>query len=73
MLNSVDRFAAAAATPMLLNLFLIAALLLMARFGWHDGQALAWAVTRRRARAIPLADGVLRARRAGAAAAACRA
>ena len=37
MLNSVDRFAAPAATPILLNLFLIAALLLMARFGWHDG------------------------------------
>ena len=40
VLNSVDRFAAAAATPILLNLFLIAALLLMARFGWHDGRAL---------------------------------
>src|SRR5215471_11985627 len=45
VLNSVDRFAAAAATPILLNLFLIAALLLMDRFGWHDGHALAWAVT----------------------------
>src|SRR5208282_6258445 len=45
VLNSVDRFAAAAATPILLNLFLIAALLLMDRFGWHDGRALAWAVT----------------------------
>ena len=45
MLNSVERFAAAAATPMLLNLFLIAALLLMRQFGWHDGRALAWAVT----------------------------
>ncbi len=45
VLNSVDRFAAAAATPILLNLFLIAALLLMRRFGWHDGRALAWAVT----------------------------
>ena len=33
VLNSVDRFAAAAATPVLLNLFLIAALLLMDRFG----------------------------------------
>jgi putative peptidoglycan lipid II flippase len=44
-LNSVDRFAAAAATPTLLNLFLIAALLMMDRFGWHDGRALAWAVT----------------------------
>ncbi len=45
VLNSVDRFAAAAATPTLLNLFLIAALLMMRRFGWHDGRALAWAVT----------------------------
>jgi putative peptidoglycan lipid II flippase len=45
VLNSVDRFAAAAATPVLLNLFLIAALLMMDRFGWHDGRALAWAVT----------------------------
>ena len=45
VLNSVDRFAAVAATPVLLNLFLIAALLLMDRFGWRDGRALAWAVT----------------------------
>ena len=45
VLNSVDRFAAAAATPILLNLFLIAALLMMRRFGWHDGRALAWAIT----------------------------
>jgi putative peptidoglycan lipid II flippase len=45
VLNSVDRFAAAAATPILLNLFLIGALLLMDQFGWHDGRALAWAVT----------------------------
>ncbi len=45
VLNSVERFAAVAATPILLNLFLIAALLMMDRFGWHDGRALAWAVT----------------------------
>src|SRR5438270_6500524 len=45
LLNTVDRFAAPAATPILLNLFLIAALLLMARFGWGDGQALAWALS----------------------------
>jgi putative peptidoglycan lipid II flippase len=45
VLNLVGRFAAAAATPILLNLFLIAALLLMDRFGWRDGHALAWAVT----------------------------
>ena len=45
VLNSIDRFAAAAATPVLLNLFLIAALLMMDRLGWGDGRALAWAVT----------------------------
>ena len=45
VLNSIERFAAAAATPILLNLFLISALLLTRRFGWHDGRALAWAVT----------------------------
>ncbi len=45
LLNAVDRFAAPAATPILLNLFLIAALLLMVRFGWHDGHALAWALS----------------------------
>src|SRR5207245_10751383 len=45
LLNVVDRFAAPAATPILLNLFLIAGLLLMVRFGWHDGQALAWALS----------------------------
>jgi putative peptidoglycan lipid II flippase len=45
VLNSIERFAAAAATPILLNLFLIVALLLMRRYGWHHGRALAWAVT----------------------------
>src|ERR1700739_4381200 len=45
VLNSVERFAAAAGTPILLNLFLIAALLMMRRFGWRDGRALAWAVS----------------------------
>lgn len=45
LLNTVDRFAAPAATPILLNLFLIAGLLLMWRQGWNDGQALAWALT----------------------------
>jgi putative peptidoglycan lipid II flippase len=45
LLNAVDRFAAPAATPILLNLFLIAALLSMKRFGWHDGHALAWALS----------------------------
>jgi len=45
LLNSVDRFAAPAAAPILLNLSLIAALLLMVRFGWHNGEALAWALS----------------------------
>src|SRR5438034_5278382 len=45
LLNAVDRFAAPAATPILLNLFLIAGLLLMAHFHWQDGEALAWALS----------------------------
>jgi putative peptidoglycan lipid II flippase len=45
LLNTVDRFAAAAATPVLLNLFLIAALLLMAGLHWTDGTVLAIALT----------------------------
>jgi putative peptidoglycan lipid II flippase len=45
VLNSLDRFAAAAATPILLNLSLISALLASRHFGWHDGHALAWAVS----------------------------
>ena len=45
LLNTVDRFAAPAATPILLNLFLIAGLLLMAHFHWQDGQVLAWALS----------------------------
>jgi putative peptidoglycan lipid II flippase len=45
LLNAVDRFAAPAATPILLNLFLIGALLLMVEFGWHDGAALAWGLS----------------------------
>src|SRR5215470_15338294 len=42
VLNSVERFAAAAATPMLLNLFLIGAMLLVRPV---DGYVLAWAIT----------------------------
>ncbi|MGH7091895.1 MAG: murein biosynthesis integral membrane protein MurJ, partial [Stellaceae bacterium] len=42
VLNSVERFAATAATPALLNIFLIGALLLVRPV---SGQALAWAVT----------------------------
>jgi putative peptidoglycan lipid II flippase len=45
LLNSLDRFAAAAATPVLLNIFLIAGLWAMAHFGWSDGRVLAWALT----------------------------
>ena len=45
LLNAVDRFAAPAATPILLNLFLIAGLLVMYHYGLHDGQVLAWALT----------------------------
>ena len=45
LLNTVDRFAAAAATPVLLNLFLIAALATMAALHWTDGEVLAWALT----------------------------
>src|SRR5580658_3831677 len=45
LLNTLDRFAAPAATPVLLNLFLIAGLLLMAHFHWQDGQILALALS----------------------------
>jgi putative peptidoglycan lipid II flippase len=45
LLNSLDRFAAAAATPVFLNIFLIAGLWAMAHFGWSDGHVLAWALT----------------------------
>jgi putative peptidoglycan lipid II flippase len=45
LLNAVDRFAAPAATPILLNLFLIAGLLLMTHFHWQDGEVLAWALS----------------------------
>ncbi len=45
LLNTVDRFAAPAATPILLNLFLIAGLLSMAWFGRGEGQVLAWALS----------------------------
>jgi putative peptidoglycan lipid II flippase len=45
LLNTLDRFAAAAGTPVLLNIFLIAALLLMARVHGNGGVVLAWALT----------------------------
>jgi putative peptidoglycan lipid II flippase len=45
LLNTLDRFAAAAGTPVLLNIFLIAALLLTAHFDWSGGPVLAWALT----------------------------
>jgi putative peptidoglycan lipid II flippase len=45
ILNSVERFAATAATPILLNLFLIAALIMAGGSGTETGRALAWAIT----------------------------
>lgn len=45
LLNTLDRFAAAAGTPVLLNIFLIGALFLMAWFGWSGGPILACALT----------------------------
>ena len=45
VLNSVERFAAAAAAPILLNLCLIAGLLLFGRLAATPGHALAWAVS----------------------------
>lgn len=45
VLNSMGRFAAAAATPILLNLTLIAALLWLAQFTPTPAHALAWGVT----------------------------
>ncbi len=44
VLNTLGRFAAAAATPILLNLFLIAALLFLAPLTRTAGHALAWGV-----------------------------
>jgi putative peptidoglycan lipid II flippase len=44
VLNSLDRFAAAAATPIILNISLIAALIGLARFTDTPGHALAWGV-----------------------------
>ncbi|MBT3305954.1 MAG: murein biosynthesis integral membrane protein MurJ [Alphaproteobacteria bacterium] len=44
VLNSLGRFAAAAATPILLNLCLIGALLGLAQFTHTPGHALAWGV-----------------------------
>lgn len=44
ILNSLGRFAAAAATPILLNLCLIGALLLLVPFTETPGHALAWGV-----------------------------
>ena len=44
VLNSLDRFAAAAATPIILNVSLITALIGLARFTDTPGHALAWGV-----------------------------
>ena len=45
ILNSVERFAATAATPVLLNIFMIGALALVWAFHVEAGHALAWAVS----------------------------
>jgi putative peptidoglycan lipid II flippase len=45
VLNSVERFAAVAATPMLLNIFLILGLEIGARLGAPMGHVFAWACT----------------------------
>src|SRR5688500_1091968 len=42
ILNSVERFAAVAASPVLLNIFLIGALLGAQQALWPSGQSLAW-------------------------------
>jgi putative peptidoglycan lipid II flippase len=44
VLNSIDRFAHAAAAPILLNLVMIAALVLAVPAATHPGDVLAWAV-----------------------------
>jgi putative peptidoglycan lipid II flippase len=44
VLNSLGRFTAAAAAPILLNVLLIAALLLAGWLGWDIGRTLAWTV-----------------------------
>jgi putative peptidoglycan lipid II flippase len=44
VLNSLGRFTAAAAAPLLLNLLFIAAMWLAVRAGWPVGDALAWTV-----------------------------
>jgi putative peptidoglycan lipid II flippase len=45
ILNSVERFAAVAATPALLNIFLIGGLLLAKPMGWEVGHTQAWAIS----------------------------
>ncbi len=44
VLNSLGRFAAAAAAPVLLNVILISAMVLAVQLGWDIGWALSWAV-----------------------------
>lgn len=45
VLNSIERFSAAAAAPILLNVFMIGALLVIAPWPEHVGPALSWSVT----------------------------
>ena len=63
VLNSVGRFTAAAAAPVLLNVLFIAALMLAPRLGWPPGDALIWTVPV--AGAAQLALVWIAARRAG--------
>jgi len=44
LLNATGRFAAAAAAPVLLNVFFLAALVIGAQLGWPLGPTLAWTV-----------------------------
>ncbi len=70
ILNSLDRFAAAAITPVLLNIFLIGALVGVRPL---TGEALGLGGDGVGRRAIPMADGVVLARRHAAVRCRCRA
>ncbi|QPC43422.1 murein biosynthesis integral membrane protein MurJ [Kaustia mangrovi] len=67
VLNSLGRFAAAAAAPILLNIVLIGVLIVVASLGWgaepRSGQAIVWGIAA--AGLVQLAMLVVAARRAG--------
>lgn len=44
ILNSIDKFASAAAAPILLNIMMIASLLMASFFGWNPGHSLCYGV-----------------------------